>query len=84
MRKTRKQIAEEVDSHIYAIIESLLELEDAGDSATKEPLYPVLCDFKRWAMVEWGQIHNTVGLGPFCVFKEKPEPSGRPGRERKR
>jgi len=75
MNKTSKQIAEEIDSHIHAMIEGLLELQDVGDSATKESLYPALCDFKRWTMVEWGQIHNMVGLGPFCVFKEKPEAS---------
>lgn len=77
MRKTRKQIAEEIDSHIYAIIEALLELRDVGGSATKELAYPALCDLKRWAMVGWGQIHDAVGLGPFCVFKEKKGTSER-------
>ncbi len=73
MSKNRKEIAEKIDSHIYAMIEELLALQDVADSTTRELIYPALCDFKRWAMVEWGQIHNAVGLGPFCVFKEKEQ-----------
>jgi len=70
MTQSRKQIAERIDEHVYGIIDELLALNVVCRPETKENIYAALCDLKRWAMVEWGDIHNKLGLGPFCVFRE--------------
>lgn len=70
MTQSRKQIAEQIDEHIYAIIDGLLEMNGVCRPETKQGIYAALCDLKRWSLVEWGGIHVQLELGPFCVQRE--------------
>jgi len=73
MSKSRKEIAEQIDERIYGIIEGLNSLSDVCRPEHKHAVYDAACDLKRWALIEWGVVHNAVELGPFCIFREKDD-----------